>query len=127
MTAAFRLWSKSTKVSDGQRCWRSCSRVTICAGVLKKQEQNARRLFAQLDDGAIATQFSTGGVQFEDTEAPGPWRVDRHAHEHNSAGWRNSTPFPIAGVQQNSNWRLIRQAMSIRFKGPEPNDQMMTE
>jgi hypothetical protein len=29
MTAEFRLWSKSTKVSDGQRCWRNCSRVTI--------------------------------------------------------------------------------------------------
>src|SRR5258707_8600476 len=52
---------------------------------LEQQEQNARRLFAQLDDGAIAAQFSTQGVQFEDAEAPGTWRVDRHAHEQRSS------------------------------------------
>jgi hypothetical protein len=65
--------------------------------VLEQQEQNARRLFAQLDDGAIAAQFSTRGVQFEDAEAPGPWSVDRHAHEHAPLGWRNFTPFLMVG------------------------------
>jgi hypothetical protein len=57
-----------------------------CSG---QQEQNAPRLFAQLDDGAIAAQFSTRGIQFEDAEAPGPWRVTRHAHWHAPLGWRN--------------------------------------
>ena len=31
----------------------------------RQQEQNARRLFAQLDDRANAAQFSTLGVQLE--------------------------------------------------------------
>ena len=97
------------------------------ASVLEEQNQNACRLLAQFDDGAIATQFSTGGVQFEDAEAPGPWRVDRHAHERNSTRLEKIYTLPDCRVQQNSNWRFIRQAKSIRFKGPERNDQMMTE
>ena len=57
----------------------------------RQQEQNAPRLFAQLDDGAIAAQFSTRSVQFEDAEAPGPWRVAWHVYWHAPLGWRNDS------------------------------------
>ena len=66
--------------------WRGLVSEQSQSSAARQQEQNARRLFAQLDDGAIAAQFSTRGVQFEDAEAPGPWRVDRHAHEHAPLG-----------------------------------------
>jgi hypothetical protein len=48
------------------------------------------RLFAQLDDGAIAAQFSTRGRRpVRRREAPGPWRVAQHAHWH--APWAGET------------------------------------
>jgi len=82
------------------------------ASVLEEQNQNACRLLAQLDDGAIAAQFPSRGLQFENAEVPGPWRVDRHAHERTPLGWKNFTPSPIG--------RSIRTRTSNLFDGENP-------
>jgi len=47
MTAAFQAVIESTKVSDGQNAGAMLPALTI-ARVFKQQEQNTRRLFAQL-------------------------------------------------------------------------------
>jgi hypothetical protein len=97
------------------------------APMFKQQEQDTRRLFAQLDDSAIAAQFSTQCVEFKDAKAPDPRRVDRHAHEHTPLGWEKLYTFPDLAGQQNTNKRLIRVAKSFLFKGAERDEQMMTE
>ena len=64
-------------VTEACTKWRGLVSEQSQSSAARQQEQNARRLFAQPDDRAIATQFSTWCVQFEDAEAPGPWHVDR--------------------------------------------------
>jgi hypothetical protein len=74
MTAELRLWSKSTKVSDGQRLVAQVLARDHLPGALQQQEQNTRRLFAQLNDDARAAQFST--VRAESV-APLPFTIAR--------------------------------------------------
>jgi hypothetical protein len=58
MTAAFRLWSKSTKVSEAHNTRRSSSRVNHLPGVFEQMHQDAEGLLAHLDGRTVATQLS---------------------------------------------------------------------
>jgi len=71
MTAVFRLWSKSTKVSEGHKIWRRSSRVTSLAGMFEEKNQDAEGLLSHLDRSPVATQFHRAPVHFKDAETPG--------------------------------------------------------
>jgi hypothetical protein len=51
-------------VTEAWMKWRGLASEQSQSSAARQQEQNAPRLFAQLDDGSIAAQFSIRGVQF---------------------------------------------------------------